>query len=444
MKRLLKRRYIVTAVAIIVAGFLVVRARSGAAAQVAPFETTEITRGDIIATVSATGALSAVGTVDVGTQVSGTIDRVLTDFNRHVRKGELLAVLDTVTLAAQVRDATAGVARAEAAYAQAEAETLRSEAQRSLAETQRDEAAAILRRNKGLNERGFLTAQELDANQAQAATSSATARAADAQVVAAVAGVASSRAMVTSARAALSQAMKNRRNAEIRAPISGVIIQRSVDAGQTVAASFSTPTLFIIAEDLTAMEILAQVDESDIGMIQPGQNVRFTVAAYPDQSFVGTVRERRLQPQTIQNVVHYTVVIAAQNEKGLLLPGMTATVDIEVDRVAQALLVPAAAIRFQPSTELRAAARAAQRKQLGADPARAAAADTATTQFTADLAEIWTPTAARGVRPILVRVLATDGAQTAIAPLNASDSTLIVGLAVVTRSNAPAAVVIGR
>lgn len=444
MKQLFRSRYVWVGLAVVVIGLGVTRVLGGASPVVSPFDTADVSRGSIVATVSATGALSAVGTVDVGTQVSGTIDRVLTDFNRRVQKGELLAVLDTVTLGAQVSDATAGVARSEAAQLQAEAERQRAEAQLALANAQQHESAGMLSRSQSLSAKGFLSAQELEATEASAATAAATVRSAEAQVAAAVAGVASSRAMVSSSRAALSQATKNRRNAEIRAPISGVVIQRSVDAGQTVASSFSTPTLFVIAEDLTAMEILAQVDESDIGMIKPGQPVHFSVAAYPARRFDGTVRERRLQPQTIQNVVHYTVVVAAINEEGLLLPGMTATLHVEVDRVDDALLVPSAAIRFQPTDALRAAARTAQRKAQTSTDRSTSSVEQPETSVEQNVAELWTPVAPQGLRPVLVRVIATDGVQTAIAPLTAADSALRVGFPVIIRSNAPAAPVIGR
>lgn len=309
-------------IAIALLGPIVVGCGGSAAAE--RFETAKVLRGDLVSRISATGTLSAVGTVTVGTQVSGTIARVVADFNDHVNAGDLLAVIDTEVLDASVRDANAGLNRAQAALRQAEAEVNRARSQLAQAAAQHAEATASLKRHADLFDKGLVSAQEFEPRETAAASAAASVESARAAMASSDAGVASARASVASAEASLAQVQKNRRNAEIRAPISGVVIQRTVDAGQTVAASFSTPTLFVIAEDLARMEIHAQVDESDIGRVKPGQTVEFTVAAYPDRTFRGTVRERRLQPETVQNVVHYTVVVAAGNDDSLLLPGMTA------------------------------------------------------------------------------------------------------------------------
>jgi HlyD family secretion protein len=180
------------------------------------------------------------------------------------------------------------------------------------------------------------------------------------------------------------------------------------------------------------MEILANVDESDIGLVGPGQSVEFTVAAYPGRTFSGLVRERQLQPQTIQNVVHYTIVVTANNESGLLLPGMTATVDFIVDELREALLVPASALLFDPPDEIREAAR---KKQREASEAQSETSDDSRTAFSADVAEIWIPSGERELRPMLVRVLSSNGAATAIAALPSSPEPLEPGLEVVTRMN---------
>lgn len=274
------------------------------------YELAELKRGELENVVSGTGTLEPVGAVEVGTQVSGIIDRLLVDFNDRVKQGQLLAVLDTTSLAASVRDAEASLARARAQYRLA------------VDEYQRGEPLAG---------KGYLSEQELGSLSA---------------------AVEMAKASLQSAEAALSRARTNLGYTEIRAPIDGAVIQRSVEEGQTVAASLSAPTLFILARDLAQMQILALVDESDIGQIKEGQQVRFTVQTYPEHEFSGSVRQIRLQPDTISNVVMYTVVVDAPNPDALLLPGMTATVDFIVERVEDALLAPVAALRFKPTVEM--------------------------------------------------------------------------------------------
>ncbi|MCK5119980.1 MAG: efflux RND transporter periplasmic adaptor subunit, partial [Candidatus Latescibacteria bacterium] len=273
------------------------RAGNGAKEE-GPYQFAEITRGDLENLVSSTGTLKAVSTVEIGTQVSGTIDRIDVDFNDAVRKGQVLAVLDTALLKVAVLDAQAGVARAQAQHEQARAE---------------------YERNRALFEKGHLSEKEF----------------LPIRINVRITGAA-----VQSAKASLERAQINMNHATIRSPIHGTVIQRNVEPGQTVAASFSTPTLFIIAEDLSQMEIYAAVDESDIGQIKEGQSVRFEVQAYLDETFSGTVRQIRLQPAISENVVNYTVVVDAANEENLLLPGMTATVDFVVEARKAVLLIP--------------------------------------------------------------------------------------------------------
>jgi HlyD family secretion protein len=265
-----------------------------------------VTRGDLETLVSSTGTLVAVGTVDIGTQVSGTIDRVLVDFNDRVSRDQVLAVLDLSLFEAAVDEARAGLIQAQARLKQARAE---------------------LTRNRTLFESGNLSAQEyLDLETT----------------------VELNRAGALSAEATLNRARSNLDNATIRSPIDGTVITRNIEAGQTVAASYSTPTLFVIAEDLSRMQIEADVDESDIGLIRQDQRVRFTVQAYPDEVFDGVVTQIRLNPKTVSNVVTYTVMVDADNREGRLLPGMTATTDFVVARADAVLLVPNAALRFRP------------------------------------------------------------------------------------------------
>lgn len=273
--------------------------------QTGRFEFVEVERGDIENIISSSGTLSAVGTVEVGTQVSGTIARILVDYNETVRAGQVLAVLDTTMLSASVRDARAGVVRARALY---------------------DQAVRDYDRESDLHENDLISDAQLSDTQTSVETA---------------------RAGVLSAEASLDRSRANLKYAVVRSPIDGTVIMRNIEPGQTVAASFSTPTLFVIAEDLSEMEIHALVDESDIGAIREGQSVRFTVEAHMDEEFTGVVRQIWLKPQTVQNVVMYTVVVDAQNDRGLLYPGMTATTDFLIDERHDVLMVPNAALKLR-------------------------------------------------------------------------------------------------
>jgi len=323
----MKKKLVLSIAALGLLGTLLwlVASRGGAEAE-SRYEFAELTRGDLENVVSSTGTLSAVGTVQVGTQVSGIIAHVYVDFNDEVRRGQLLAVLDTTLLAANVRDAEAGLLRAQAQYRQA----------------QNDH-----RRNREMFDKNLISELQYTASETNLETAYAA---------------------LQTARAALQRARTNLKYAFIRSPISGRVISRSIERGQTVAASLSAPTLFTIAEDLSRMEIHASVDESDIGQIQEGMKVRFDVQAYPDEIFYGTVRQIRLQPTTIQNVVNYTVVIDAENKDNRLLPGMTATVDFLVEQREDVLLVPNAALRFQPTAEMLQQFRELRRKRFEALP----------------------------------------------------------------------------
>lgn len=270
------------------------------------YRTEAVTRGDVRVQVSATGTLNAVTTVQVGSQVSGTISALHADFNDRVRSGQVLAQLDATFLRAQVLENRANLERTEVQYRQAV----------------RDSA-----RTFPLGARGLASQADLDQSQT---------------------AVESARAQVTSARAALQRAETNLRYATIQSPIDGVVVSRDVDVGQTVAASLSAPTLFTIAQDLTRMQLEAAVDEADIGQVKVGQTANFTVDAYPSRSFKGTVHQVRLAPETVQNVVTYTVIILVENDDLTLLPGMTANVTVDVDEARDVLKVPSTALRFRP------------------------------------------------------------------------------------------------
>lgn len=294
--------------------------RRAEARDVTTYRFATIERGNVETTVSATGALSAVRTVQVGTQVSGQIAQLFVDFNDRVKKGQLLARIDPTLQQQAVLDAQAGLERSDAELAQARREH---------------------DRNAQLFESRVLAATELELSTSKLATAEANRK---------------------SARVALDRAQRNLSYTSIYAPIDGVVVERNVDVGQTVAASLSAPQLFLIANDLSQMQILASVDESDIGQIHEGCPVRFTVQSYAGESFTGSVQQVRLQSTTRENVVNYTVVVAVENPDGKLLPGMTATVRFVIASLANTLTVPNAALRFRPPGDtVRTSARRAGR-----------------------------------------------------------------------------------
>ena len=309
-----KTRFAVGAVVVAVAAGGLWIYRNAEAHEPPAYRFATVTRGNLESTVSATGALSAVTTVQVGTQVSGQVSQIYVDFNDRVKKGQLLARIDPTLQQQAVLDAQAGLIRAQA------------DLERSKAEYDR---------NKTLYDQKVLTATEFNTAQYNYTVAQAS---------------------VKSAQVALDRARKNLSYTEIHAPIDGVVVERNVDVGQTVAASLSAPQLFLIANNLSQMQILASVDESDIGLIHEGQDVRFTVQAYTNQTFTGKVRQVRLQSVTTENVVNYTVVVSVENPKGTLLPGMTATVEFLTGSAENALMVPNAALRFRPTAEMMDAA----------------------------------------------------------------------------------------
>src|SRR5688572_9808639 len=289
--------------------------------------TARVTRGDLAETVGATGALQAVTTVQVGTQVSGTIQELNADFNSLVRKGQVLARLDPSLIQSQIEQARANLIRAEA-----DLERLR---------VSLEDSRTKLTRAKELAAKKLIAQTELEA--AEVAVRSAEAQ------------LRSQQAGVTQSQASLRQNQVNLAHTVIESPIDGLVISRNVDVGQTVAASMSAPTLFVLAADLTKMQVLASLDESDVGRIRPGQHVRFRVDAFPTEEFTGNVTQVRLQPTTVQNVVTYQTVIDVPNPELKLKPGMTANVNIEIARRANVIRVPNGALRFRPTAETFAA-----------------------------------------------------------------------------------------
>ncbi|WP_026841914.1 efflux RND transporter periplasmic adaptor subunit [Citrifermentans bremense] len=287
------------------------------------YKTQKVERGSIVSTVSATGTLNAVVTVQVGTQVSGTISKLYVDFNSQVKKGQAIAQIDPALFLSAVQQSRGNALNAEASLAKARV---------TLADAKR-----TYNRNKALLAEGIIAQSDLDA--AQTAYD------------AALAGVRGAEAVLLQTRGALRQAETNLNYAIIKSPVDGIVVSRNVDVGQTVAASFQTPTLFTIAQDLTKMQIDTSIDESDISRLKVGQKAEFTVDAYPEQTFEGSVVQIRNAPVVTQNVVTYVAVIGVDNRQLLLKPGMTANVAVQTMRKDDLFKVPTAALRFKPKAE---------------------------------------------------------------------------------------------
>ncbi|MDD2500672.1 MAG: efflux RND transporter periplasmic adaptor subunit [Geobacter sp.] len=312
------KKYIVIAAILIVAIAAGVWFFFGRAPKVS-YKTVPLEKGSVVAAISATGTVNPVTTVQVGSQVSGTIQKLLVDYNSRVKKGQVIAEIDPALFLAQVEQARGNFLNAQAALQKAKV---------TLADAKR-----TLERNRQLISQGIVAQSDFDA--AQTAYDSA------------LAGIKSAEAGVTQYRGTLMQAETNLKNSVIRSPVDGIVISRSIDVGQTVAASFQTPTLFSIAQDLTKMQIETSVDEADISRARLDQPATFTVDAYPDRSFKGRVTQIRSAPITVQNVVTYIVVVQVDNKELQLKPGMTANVSIETGRRDGVLKLPAAALRFR-------------------------------------------------------------------------------------------------
>lgn len=296
--------------------------------------TVKADRGSIRQVVEATGTINAVTTVQVGSQVSGTISKLFVDFNSRVKKGQVVAQIDPALFDGTMLQAKANLANAQANLAAARA-NLEKAAATAL------QAKADFERTDGLAKAGVMSPQQLDLARANADSSVAGVSAAKAQITQAL-------AQVTQNEAAVSVAQTNLNYTTIHAPIDGTVIARNVDVGQTVAASLQAPTLFTIAQDLTKMQVYTNTDESDVGMIRPGQPVLFKVDAFPKDSFSGKVSQVRLNATVVQNVVTYNTVIDFDNPDLKLFPGMTAYITIPVANAADALRVPNAAVRYKP------------------------------------------------------------------------------------------------
>ena len=401
------------------------------------FSTVE--RGDISAHVSATGTLNPVIMVQVGTQVSGTIEKLFADYNSSVQDGQIVALLDQASFRAKVAQADASLenARADLKNAQANVSNVAASIENARAEvaSQRAniervqveiaDAKRDLGRHRTLFERQLISRSELDAAQSTSDTATAQLNAARAQLDAAEAKLRSAQAQLRSAnaqvdkaKAQVSQAQASLEQAQvdfdrtiIRSPIDGTVISRNVDIGQTVAASLQAPTLFTIAQDLTQMQVDTNVSEADVGNVAVGQAATFTVDAFPHQLFQGTVREIRQAPIIVQTVVNYNTVIALDNPELKLRPGMTATVSILVARRDQAIKIPKAALRFQPklSEEEREAIAAYLRdRRGGSSPEGAAPVSEAQRKRWQGGPMVWSLTPDGFLRPVQVQLGISD------------------------------------
>lgn len=287
------------------------------------YRTAEAVRGQLVVSVSATGTLQPLNRVDVGSELSGTIASVEVDFNDRVEPGQVLARLDREMLEARMVEARATLQAAQAKVREAVATVT--------------ETRLSLQRCEELVARQMCTASDLDKLRA----ASARAQAAEAMA----------RAQAAQSQAAVEAQETNLRKAVIRAPIGGIVLNRQVEKGQTVAASFQTPVLFTLADDLARMELIVAVDEADIGQVRAGQPASFTVDAYPGRSFTAEVKQIRQAPKTVEGVVTYETVLSVDNDDLVLMPGMTATADIVSARLTDVLLLPNAALRFTPPAE---------------------------------------------------------------------------------------------
>ena len=433
------------------------------------FRTAKVDRGVVIEGVQASGTVQPVVLVQVGTQVSGVIEKLLVDFNSKVKAGETIALLDRRRLDAQVAADRAAIARAVAdvdrvrsVLAQSEADVPRFRAGVAQAQADVDRVRALLAqadrelvRQKALGEKGFVSQSDVDvavSNRDSLAAQLASAQAgiaqSEAQLASAQAAVTTNQAQIAVAEASVKQSeaqlqsdLVNLGYATITSPVDGVVVSRNVDVGQTVASSLQAPTLFVIANDLTKIQVQASVPEADIGRIHEGQAATFDVDAHPERMFTGVVSQVRLAATTVQNVVTYTVLVDAANPDGLLLPGMTANVTFEIQRSApNALRVPASALRFQAPEDLIEGAAAP-----GAAPLTSPAdgAETGGAKRHRGGGTVWVLTAGKRLRAVRVRAGISDGIVTAVEPIeDAAGGALEEGAEVVTaalRATAPAA-----
>ena len=363
------------------------------------YTTVKVVKGDLKDEVQATGTINAVTTVQVGSQVSGTIAEIDADFNAKVKKGEVIARIDPSIFQGQLLQAQADLANAQANVSAARANLAKAEAAAV-------QSKADYQRTLGLANAGIVAQQQLDAAKATGDSNNAAVNAAEAALLQA-------QAQQKQKAAAVEVAQTNVNNCIIRAPIDGTVIARSVDVGQTVAASLQAPTLFTIAQDLTKMQVYTNTDESDVGMIKPGQKVEFRVDAFPKQTFNGVVQEVRMNATTVQNVVTYNTVVSFDNPEMKLFPGMTAYVTIPVATANNVLEAPDAALRYKPdmsSDQVKAAF-----QKIGATGGAGRRNGSQQSSGNASVATLWKLGSDKSLEPVIVRTGITDHTNTEIA-----------------------------
>lgn len=400
--KFLKTKWIVLA-GLLLAVVLLAASSMGHSSQ-AQFFTGKAELGDIHDAVQATGTINAVTSVQVGSQVSGTISKLMADFNSRVKKGQVIAQIEPSLFQGAVLQAQADLQNADATLAASKADLAKAQA----AEQQ---AQADYGRNLPLSQQGIISAQAMDVAKANADSAKAAVQAAEAQVKQAVAQVALK-------KAALDVAQTNLEHTIIRSPIDGTVVARNVDVGQTVAASLQAPTLFTIAQDLTRMQVDVSTDESDVGSIKVGQPVTFTVDAFPKETFHGSVTQVRMNPTTVQNVVTYDTVVSFENPQMKLFPGMTAYVNVPVADASNILKVPNAALRFKPDAKTLAQAGTAtgsttnRGTKTGANSQR---------QQQGDVATVWKIRGDKTLERVQIRPGITDHTYTEVAQVLKGD-----------------------
>lgn len=367
------------------------------------YRTGKIERGPLQSAVSASGSVSPVTQVTVGTQVSGQIKDLYVDFNSEVKAGQLLAVIDPETFEYRVRSAQADVDAARAVVLTAQANVMASRAQVSRAQTDLAEARRTHDRNLMLVGKGFIAQSTADQSNALVNTSAESVKAAEAQLGVTDAQVKSAQAAVAQREAALAQARIDLARTRITSPVNGIVIKRAIEKGQTVAASLQAPELFVIARNLRDMQVEASIDEADVGRIRNGQKASFTVDAFPGQTFEGAISQVRKAALNVSNVVTYVAVVTFSNTDGRLLPGMTANVRVVTDMRDNVLKMPNAALRVRIAGVEPAAPAASSASPAPTDAASAPAPATAAPAAGNALTEI---------RNRLVRELQLDAAQT--------------------------------
>lgn len=363
---MLKRHWLI--VGVVVVAIAIFAAFQFKGSEQPKYFTTNVDRGEIRQVVEATGTINAVTTVQVGSQVSGTISRLNADFNSQVKKGQVVAQIDPSLFQGTLLQAQADLANAKANLVASQANL--EKAQASAVQTRAD-----YERTSGLTKEGVMSQQQLDLAKANADS-------ADAAVAAAKATITQAVAQMQQKQAAVTVAQTNLDYTTIHAPIDGTVIARSVDVGQTVAASLQAPTLFTIAQDLTKMQVYASTDESDVGMIHTGQIVTFKVDAFPKDAFSGRVSQVRLNATTVQNVVTYNTIIDFDNPDLKLFPGMTAYITIPVADAPNALRVPNGALRYKPDMPVDQVR--TLYKQYGLIPGQSTGTQSASTQESGD------------------------------------------------------------